>query len=95
MKPSTDAWNDLAARLRTKGAPTPVAPQEAPYGFSTRVVSLWKSAQAADRQLALWQRLAWRSAALTCLAAVGVWVSQTRSAEPLMQVPTVSLPVSL
>lgn len=48
----------LAATARREADAT--EPQDAPFGFATRIVAQWRSAKGELPLAVIWQRLAWR-----------------------------------
>lgn len=90
------AWPHLTAAARAARTAAAAREEEAPYGFSTRVVSRWRQAQEADRRLALWQRLSWRAAFASLALCAVVAVSQRSrpgAAEGvLLEPPALSFP---
>jgi anti-sigma-K factor RskA len=90
------AWNRLAAAARKARAEAGAGREDAaPYGFSTRVVALWRQAREEERRLALWQRLSWRAAfASLALCAIVVVAGRQEVADdrPLLEPPSISLP---
>lgn len=91
------SWRRLvgAARVARRQA-SAGRDDEAPFGFSTRVVTLWRQAREEERRLALWQRLSWRAAlASLALCAVVTFAQRGASADSgqlLLPPPAISLP---
>jgi anti-sigma-K factor RskA len=90
------AWNRLAAAARKARAEAGADRDEAaPFGFSTRVVALWRQAREEERRLALWQRVSWRAAfaSLALCAVVAVAGRQEVAQDrPLLEPPSISFP---
>jgi len=67
---------------------------QAPFGFSARVVARWRGIRDEERRLALWQRVSWRAAAVSLgLCAVVALVARGGGAErPLIEPPALVIP---
>ena len=90
-------WHRLTSAARAAREAAAVGRDDsAPFGFSTRVVALWRQAREEERRLALWQRLSWRAAAasLTLCAVLAVAQRGTEAAgnPPLLEPPAITFP---
>ena len=93
MNPSPDRWKQLVSAAK----PSDLGENEAPLGFATRTVALWKDAQR-NEQFRLWERWSLRAGAAS-LALCGILaLSSTLSPSPgdaiLIPVPSIDFPVS-
>jgi hypothetical protein len=91
------AWRRLASAARAERRQASARKDDAaPFGFSTRVVALWRQARDEERRLALWQRLSWRAAfaslALCAMVAVAQRGGGADSELPLLQPPAIAFP---
>lgn len=91
------AWHRLttAARAARESA-AEGRDDSAPFGFSTRVVALWRQAREEERRLALWQRLSWRAAfaslTLCAVLAVAQRGAGATGNPPLLEPPAITFP---
>ena len=89
-------WQRLAASARAAKVAAPARDEAAPFGFSTRVVALWRQAREEERRLALWQRVSLRAAlvsmSLGALAVVATLRQPQDTGRPLLEPPAISLP---
>jgi len=97
LPPAPPAWQRLMAAAREARSEAPRRDDSAPYGFSTRVVALWRQAQEEERRLALWQRLSWRGAFASLTLCALVVVAQRGSGaqhgdQLLLEPPTIVFP---
>lgn len=96
--PASDAtaWQRLAAAARSAKSAAPPRDEAAPFGFSTRVVAVWRQAREEERRLALWQRVSLRTAlatvTLSALAVVATARMDQREERPLLEPPAFSMP---
>lgn len=92
------AWHRLTTAARAARETTALGRDDAaPYGFSTRVVALWRQTREEERRLALWQRLSWRAAfaSLTLCAVLAVTQRGSGPATgnpPLLEPPAITFP---
>jgi hypothetical protein len=95
--PTSSLWDDIAAQARPH-LPQPTEEElSAPYGFATRLVSQWEAARTAEAQLSLWQRLAWRGAALVGIFCLAAFLTLPSEAEPnrvIVPLPSLGMPAS-
>jgi hypothetical protein len=77
-QPFADVWQRLIAIARATRFERQIDPssEAAPFGFVTRVLAQVREAREAERRLALWQRIAWRSAFASMLLCGLVFLGQ-------------------
>lgn len=91
--PADAAWEKVAAATRSSRAEQGRASEQAPYGFSTRIVAAWQELRRNERA-ALWAKWSLR-AAFCSIAIAAVVVALQRPAQndgALLPLPSYELP---
>jgi hypothetical protein len=73
----SNLWERLIAEARAiRLTRDREADDSAPFGFATRVLARVREVRETERRLALWQRVAWRSALASLVVCGAVFLSQ-------------------
>jgi len=94
--PEVTPWQRLAAAARTAKSAVARREEASPFGFSKRVLALWRQAREEERRLALWQRVSLRTAfatvTLSALAVVATTGRAQPDGRPLLEPPAFFVP---